>query len=217
MVKERLKGFIRTKAPNADLLDFGFLGGIIIIGLITAVALLLGIVDVTLVQASTPIVAALSAFAVVYNLRHPKTTLPRTIVRHSFSDRDGESGRSFGFRNFGSGCALYFQYRIILPDTGEEISKGPMECPVHLKEGEFLDLLKKQDGDRESLRTLIEGAPADANVEFHFSYESHNGNRVPRALESEADWPADDIREELTPTENPQRITVEEIRDNCLC
>lgn len=200
----KIQNRVNPIAPNADKYDVWF--GLFLFP--TSI-----ILATTFPQFATPIIAAVSAFAVIYQLRHPKSGNDPTQVRHAFDD--GGDKMSYGLRNFGPGEARYLQYRVRVEETGEELLKGPLNYPMHLQEGEFIDLFHESENRESCLKTLIQDVSDDSFVRFYFSYNARNGTRIPQDLGFSLERPDQDILSELYPYPEPQKIKVKELRETC--
>lgn len=204
MVFQWIQGVVQDVAPNSDKYDRRFGVGLILFA---------GGLSYFAPGAAIPIIAAISAFGVIYQLRHSGDQNP-TIVRHSFHENGDQI--EYGFKNFGPRSARYLQYIVRVEETGKEISKGPRTYPMHMEEGDFIDLFHDSPNGSDSLGELIEEVSDDSFIGFYYSYESHNGVRVPREMKGEMDRVDQDVRDELYPWDEEQRIKVENVREACL-
>jgi len=232
---------LRDVAPHWDNYDWAFLGVISAI----FIAGLAAFVDTpwwegvnnpwtAFVQNSGLIVilTGCTAMIAIYRLRH-RPDKNRPTVREDFNNLDGEGVAEFGLRNFGPGPALYVQAVATIEQEGEEIiieeylaRHRVHESPIHLREGEFLDLLgKANDGQLTELAngegplhsktqcgSTNEQTPV---VNLYYTYVSQSGAREPTDLSSDGD--AEDLLAEIQRSStDPRSIHVKQVVDNCL-
>lgn len=216
-IRTWIKQRIRNEAPFFDNVDAALIVGL---GILIAIV---AIVDsqVTFINGAYAIalVTAVSAFAVVYQMRHPRDKI-RPAVRPDFELRNGGGTCDLGLRNFGPGPALYFQLEAVVGGRDEAILE-PLDRPVHLPEGEFLGLFNDEvwksewDSTEEVIETLEKSESNEPQIEFYFTFVTGSGRREPSRLEVKPHEFDENILDRLKSEEHPRRMTLSEIEKNC--
>jgi len=204
---DRIESWTEKRAPHLDKIDIGF-------GLVMAVAIWITVYfDWLSGSHAIAMVTAVTAFAGIYQLRHPTETL-RPAVREDF---DTDSNKTdFGFRNFGPGPALYIQF-VVKVNGESRVKLNPQDPPIHLSEGEFVGFQfdQRTDGtlwDADDSHNRLEG-----DVRLHYSYVTEQGLREPVNLNISEYRDSQCLFEELTADDQDTRtIDLETVRRKCL-
>ena len=195
-------------APRHDKYDL--LLGAMLSGLALGAIILSSVFEVVTLRQGLVVIATVSAFAAIYQLRHSNATPP--AVRQDFDNCDDGDSCDFGLRNFGPGPALYIQ--LIAKLEGEPVVElKPHQRPVHLPEGDFLGLLHDERLKLDNRLEIPEATNLD--VELYYSYLSVDGVREPPALDDQKK-DAGFYKAELTADDRtPRTMALDRIRENC--
>lgn len=189
---------------------------------LVSVAVLAGIFVIQLSTSTTEqsyLPIAVAVFTAVYALisfndmrtEGPANTRTPSVRRDYRADEDSKV-YDFGLRNFGPGPALYLRvYARIIPD-GADLLIPESESPLHLEEGEFMSLLRRDFAELQNLESDIYDRPDAKEVELYYTWET-NGVQCPPGLDSPREMDKDELVEAA---EDPRTEKLEDLRKNWL-
>lgn len=124
---------------------------------------------------------------------------------------DEDSGvYDFGLRNFGPGPALYLRVYARIVPNGPDLLIPESELPLHLEQGEFLSLLRRDFLELQNSVSDLYDRPDAKEIELYYTWES-NGIQCPPGLDSPREM---DKNELVDAARKPRTAKLKDLRKN---
>lgn len=131
-------------------------------------------------------------------------------IRRDYRTGEESGVYDFGLRNFGPGPALYLRvYAKIVPD-GPDLLIPESESPLHLEEGEFMSLLRRDFAELCNKESDLYEHPDSKEIELYYTWES-KGTQCPPELDNPREMEKDELEDAA---DNPRTEKLENLRRN---
>lgn len=188
------------------------LSSFFVVGLIFLHHILTSTVDTIPISITVAIFTAIYALIAFNQMRTggPANTGKTTIRQDYRIDEDSEVF-DFGLRNFGTSSALNLRIYARVTPNGPDLVIPESEYPLHLKEGEFTSLLRRDFAELSVIGSELYDRPDAKEIELYYTWESESGVQCPESLNSPREM---EISELVDAAEDPRTEQLEDLRKN---